>query len=162
MDYKAQSGAPFELMVAVIIMAFVIIIGAQVMDSINRNICEDNVRKEVYELKGFLEDSSKALTKVEKLVDQKRCQANCDQPLDSCWVLTFDSRQEKSGSIYIRTCLNLPAFTTFLGPTSNCFEDGFVVVNATEKLPFGQYSLKYDSEGSGDTPRICTLHKYAG
>ncbi len=184
MDSKAQSGAPFELLVAVIIMAFVLIIGAQVINSTNQKVCENNVQKEVLEFKGFLEDTvnrksankfvfypddpcfevSKSVTKVEKLFDEKSCLANCGQPLSSCWVITFDSKEERTQSIYFRACVDLPAYTTFLGPTSDCYEEGYNVVDAMEKIPFGQYSLKYNSVG-GDTsgvPKICVMHKYTG
>lgn len=184
LNQKGQSGAPFELLVAVIIMAFVIIIGAQVINSTNEKVCENNVHKSVLEFKGFLEDTvnrksvnkfifypddpcfevSKAVTKIEKLFDEKSCLANCGQPLSSCWVISFNSVEERTKSIYYRTCVNLPVYTTFLGTSGDCFEEGFVAVNVLEKIPFGQYTLKYyaEEDDTSSVPKICVMHKYAG
>jgi hypothetical protein len=180
---RGQMGAPVELLVAVIIMSFVIIISSQVLYSTNRQVCKSNVEKEVYEFKSLLEDTAKrnslnnfvyfpdnpcfeqtrAVTNVVHLAKKGECLANCGQPVDSCWVIQFDSN-ESIDSIFIKTCLEIPAYTKFLSDSQCEYVEGYSGVSAREKLPFGQYLVKTNVDPSGSTtditaPEICTLYK---
>ena len=51
MDFKAQMSSPFELLVAIIIMSFVVIIGSQMLANVNDQVCLAGIDKELTEFK---------------------------------------------------------------------------------------------------------------
>lgn len=179
---KGQIGAPLELLVAVIIMAFVIIISSKLLYDTNRNVCKSSVDKEISSLKGMLEDTAKrdstnkftfyvenacfditrASTYVEKKVTKNECIANCGQPVDSCWVLKFDSK-EKTDGIFVQTCLEVPIYTRFFTKDECELEIGYSAVNPRERIPFGQYLIRNNIASAyietDDAINVCMLYK---
>jgi len=55
-DKKGQASAPFEVLVAVILMGFVIMAGTWALINLNQNVCIGNTRQKMSELKEAIED----------------------------------------------------------------------------------------------------------
>lgn len=53
---KAQASAPFEVLVAVILMGFVIMAGTWALINLNQSVCIGNKRQSMSEMKGIIED----------------------------------------------------------------------------------------------------------
>ncbi len=182
MGKKAQMSAPFELMVAVIIMGFVILIGANLLDSMNRQVCLNTVDKSLSDFVALLEDTTnnrsstgfhfstqgcfqdkKTTIKIEKRNTSKECSLLCSTPSsNSCYGITFFA--ENVPNAYISKCINIPGYTTFMS-MDTCNErrddESYKWVDVYDNLQVGNYSLKNIST-SGDTfPKICVYRKSA-
>lgn len=168
MNKKAQADAPFEILVAVIIMGFVLIIGATQMQAIQKTQCESNIANEINELSNAIESAVKQQSKqeihfslpscftkstasigVQRIInDPVRCKRLCpSQQKESCVVLEFYSEELTP----LRKCLNIPPTTIFSDPSSKniCdpndefLEDGFVLANiTTETALAGSYLIE--------------------
>ncbi len=179
---KGQMNSPFELIVTMVIVTFVIILGSQILLFANDMVCQNNVQNEMSEFKGFLEDSAsgrsskeftfypnnpcfdpaKAVIKIERLTKQKECSIICGRPVDVCWRFIFNSN-EQSGGIFIQRCLDLPGYTSFLSDSTNCSTtgtelDGFVALDPQNGLPMGSYVLRNISSVGESLPKICTFY----
>jgi len=55
LNQRGQEAAPFELLVAVIIMGFVLFVGLQAMDQLNREKCYNEINAKLEEMKTKLE-----------------------------------------------------------------------------------------------------------
>lgn len=180
---KGQVSAPFELLVAVIIMSFVVIIGSQMLSAANREVCVNNIDKELSEFKTMLEKTSSFKTstkfnfenpdncfneknaeiRIEKVIkNPKLCSAICLSADNTCHIMNFII--SKSG-ITKQKCLNLSQFTVFR--SDGCDEtgqelQGYYAVDPSKNLPIGNYILRNIAK-SGDTyPVICTYYSRSG
>ena len=181
---KAQAAAPFELLVAVVIMSFVMVVGYVVLDDVNTQVCLNSVDKEMTEFKSAIEDSvarmsSKPITfrpqgacfstkkAMLEIYDEKTrgvCASICGVATDSCYILKFTS--DLAGALK-RKCLNLPDFTTFQDATSDYCKDevlsgtGYSVINPTVKGEFlaGNYVIRNVSPAGHAWPLICVWYK---
>lgn len=179
---RGQMNSPFELIVTMVIVTFVIILGSQVLLYAGDKVCENNIQNEMSEFKGFLEDSAsgrsskeftfypenpcfdpaKAIIKIEKLSKQKECSIVCGKPVDQCWRFIFNSN-ERSGNIFIERCLDLPGFTSFLWDSTNCPTtgeelDGFVALEPEKGLSMGNYILRNTASVGESLPKICIYY----
>ncbi len=177
-EKRGQMSAPFELLVAVIIMGFVIIVGSQMLTAANNEVCVNNIDKELSEFKSFLEDTStfktsnkfrfdnpndcfnekNAVIKIEKVIDNpKLCSAICGRADSTCHVFNFII--SKSG-IVKQKCLNLSQFTTFIRDgcdTSSNELAGYEAIDPTMVIPVGNYVLRNVAKAGETYPVICTF-----
>ncbi|MDD4251110.1 MAG: hypothetical protein PHX27_02870 [Candidatus ainarchaeum sp.] len=181
---KAQSSSPFELLVAIIMMGFVIIIGSQMISSANHQVCLANVDKSMVEFKSMLEDTvtfrtsnkfdfrpnssncykeTKSTMKIEAIRNNPRyCGSICGKAIDSCFVMIFYTDSIANASK--QKCLNLPPYTSFLWdnvscPTNTESLSGYKAIDPTKpntNLSSGSYVL-VNVAAAGDTySKICT------
>ena len=186
MDNKAQVSSPFELLVAIIIMAFVVIIGANMLAGVNEQVCLSNIDKALTDFKLKLEDTAsyrtsnkflfslntnscfnerEAIITIEKYENAKKCGAICQgKTTDSCFVLVFNASDLANGAR--NKCLNLPVYTSFVGPddcsTADPSLSGFepiIPTNSGQMLNSGTYILRNIAPAGKTYPVICTYRK---
>ncbi|MDD3159827.1 MAG: hypothetical protein PHQ98_02575 [Candidatus ainarchaeum sp.] len=186
---KGQMSAPFELMVAMIIMGFVIVVGYNLMASMQCNICQNDLDKAVTVFKSGLEKAvnnstvekfsfkydgcfkeSLASARIVKYVDNlKACERACGEARSTCFVLIFNA-SDSSCSPYVSKCLNIPDLTSFVSESTECEKDeslqDYGVVSTLvstdlkkNNLLMGQYVIKTVSSSSSFTPKICVYYK---
>ena len=182
MNSRAQAAAPFELLVAIIIMTFVIIIGSQMLGQVNTQICLNHVGSEMSDFVNYLEETSNKKTtntfrfnpeticfdqsehqmKIVREQDSKTCSNKCGIPQDTCYVMIFHTSDVAGG--YKETCINLPVYTNFetdelACPTTSAELSGYIPIVPSQKIPFGNYVLKNISKVGETWPNICFYHK---
>ena len=131
-EKRAQAAAPFELFVAVIIMAFVVIVGYNMLEKVNTEVCLNTVDREMTECKINLEDtvvrkssnsfffgpdtkcfaSKQTTMKIEIVKQRAVCASRCNYPSDECYVMTF--RNPNISNSLKQKCIDLPPLTNFL------------------------------------------------
>jgi len=175
---KGQMSAPFELLVAVIIMGFVIIVGSQMLAAANKEVCVNNIDRELTEFKQNLEDSvniknsntfrfdnpdgcfneKDAIIRIEKNTNAQQCSAICSRAENSCYVLLFSI--PKSG-IFKQKCLNISRFTSFSDDGTNCPNTnlpGYVATDPTTGgVKVGNYVIRNVSKAGETYPNICVF-----
>jgi hypothetical protein len=183
-DSCAQMGEPFEVLVAVIIMLFALVIGSTILSQVNQTVCINNVEKEMDEFVGFLEetanfktttkfsffpegicfDQSKHIMSISRHRDPIYCENNCGEPQDTCYVMTFQTPDIPLG--FKSKCLNIPTFTRFMDDydayfcfPGDSFDDSkYQVIGDGQKIPFGTYTLKNIDDESGAN-NICIIRE---
>ncbi len=177
--------APFELLVAIIIMGFVVIIGSQMLTASQNQICRSGIDKELTEFKSFLEDTtqkkstnkftfipedicfntSQATIRIAKYADTKICASKCPFSAGSCFVLMFSANlPNNQGGMLIEKCLNIPEYTNFTtsdecNTGSDLSSKGYKPINPGDDLPLGQYVLKSVSLIGQSYPSICVFYQ---
>ncbi len=178
---KGQVTAPFELLVAIIIMAFVLIVGSQMLGQVTDQVCMSHVEKEMSEFVTYLEDTSnnkstskfifspqsvcfdddEHIMKIVRERDSKVCSSKCGIPQDTCYIMLFHTSDVALG--YKERCINLPVYTNFAVDDSTCttLDDlaGYMVINPSDKIPFGSYVLKNVARTGETWPNVCFYHK---
>lgn len=183
---KGQMSAPFELFVAVIIMAFVIIIGSQMLATVNREVCVNNIDKQLSDFKVniqntanyknstkfFFENPEKCFNEKEAKINvqhitknSRLCSLICGQAVDDCYYLNFVLSKD---GVSKQKCLSISKFSTFLTATAGdgCNNsilgdghDGYNAINPQLSLPIGNYVLRNISKPGEAYPKICTFYK---
>jgi len=178
---KGQMSAPFELLVAVIIMGFVIIIGTVMMKSATDAVCLNTVNKSMTDFKNFLEDTAnyrsshkfefrptqcfnpaKARIVITKITGSMSCSNKCGIASDTCWVMQFSAMDISNG--FYQKCLNIAAFTSFPGVNENCPTTeadlkGFDAIKTEDGVPLGTYILRNVASSAETYPKVCVYHK---
>ena len=175
---KGQVSAPFELFVAIIIMTFVVIIGVQMLNNIQSQVCMASVDKELSEFKSKIEDTAnnmasnkfffspekcfnenKVIIKIETLNTAKQCSAKCGTPVDTCFTIMFYAPDVPNG--YKDKCLNLPTYTSF--PEALCESTGDVagydVVDPRDAIRLGQYVTRNVAQAGDTYPKMCVFYR---
>ena len=183
---RAQMSSPFELLVAVIIMTFVIIIGTQMLGATQKGICAASVDRELTKFKINIESTandrsankfefrpdncyneSKAITKIQQFNTPAECGARCGiAGLNSCFVLFFYA-PDLPGQNIPPKCLNISQYTTFIGQndskcsTANQELAGFnpivPVGSSTDNIFPGTYALRNVSSAGETYPSVCVF-----
>jgi uncharacterized protein (UPF0333 family) len=177
MNSKAQASAPFELLVAVIIMTFVIIVGTQMLNQVNSQVCLNHVESSMGDFVNYLEETannkttskfsfrpesicfnqSQHIMKIVRERDVKVCSAKCGIPQDTCYIMIFYTPDVALGTE--EKCINLPVYTNFETNDAICKTiddlEGYSVVTPSEKIPFGSYVLKNVAKVGETWPNIC-------
>jgi hypothetical protein len=185
LNEKAQASAPFELFVAVIIMAFVVVVGYTMLERVNDEVCLNSVDKEMTKFKTNLEEtvsrkstkqftftpqdrcfSSKSTTmKIELERKRDTCAARCNYPSDQCYVMTYYN--PNISEAFRQKCLDLPPLTTFLTgscPIEGTGDIGYTAIDPTNpadsnRIDKGSYITKNISPAGETYPRICVYYK---
>lgn len=183
MNEKAQASAPFELFVAVIIMAFVIVVGYTALERVNTEVCINTVEREMTKFKVNLEGtvnlksqnkiffspddrcfaSKQTIMKIETEDDRRVCAARCNYPSDTCFIMTF-SNPNISGAFRTK-CLDLPNYTNFVieacGETAELAGEGYTAVDPTKngQIRSGVYVFSNISPAGKTYPDICVFYK---
>jgi hypothetical protein len=186
---RGQMSAPFELFVAVIIMGFVIIIGSQMLSTVNREVCLNNIDKQLSDFKTNIENTANHKNSIKFYFDNpndcfnekiakiniqherknpRLCSLICGQATDDCYFLSFIISKEGADNISKQKCLSISRFSTFLtaAAASECDPndlgegyDGYNAIDPQFSLPIGNYILRNVSSPGEPYPKICTFYK---
>ena len=185
-DEKAQASAPFELFVAVIIMTFVVIVGYQMLQTVNNEVCLNTVDREMTKLKINLEDtvarkssnrfmfqpdnkcfsSKDTMMKLALESNKDVCAARCGHPSENCFILTFYNPNVPNG--FKAKCMDVPIYTSFVKDDASVLcgdaEPGFVLTDPTidGSIQIGSYILRNVSTVGETFPKVCMWYKAGG
>lgn len=172
MNERGQEEAPFELIVAVIIMGFVLIVGFLAMQQIQKDICLQKINKQIGDFRINMENvvtkkgsvsilldfpnecypDEKEEFRIVHIDDKYLCENYCEGMRQDCMVLSY--RNPVRG---LRECINIPPETNF--PTEAgamaCPEmDNYELQDLMVDIPQGKYMLLNKSI-TGSNPTIC-------
>ena len=139
---KAQVGAPFEVLIAVILMGFVLLAGSFALKNLSENTCIGNKTQDLSELKSALREvilgsdltiktisfESKSCynqmyetVKLRTYTVRSKCSAYCQGTMDNCTLLeyTYDDGQNIKRPIQ-PLCMDLPTSVDFESNPQNC------------------------------------------
>ena len=179
---KGQESAPFELLIAMIVMSFVIIIGFNALDRLSIETCKGNLNQNLGEIRSsiesvvknkgkdnvsfelpncFMEEDSR-LSIIER-DELAYCSAVCGGSIAQCTVLQFSSPEYTEVK-----CLHISSATTFPDSADTCDpgilepDDAYEAVDWKDPksgiLP-GQYTLIRRSNLFSDAPVICAFRR---
>jgi len=179
---SGQESAPFELLIAIVIMTFVIVIGFNALDKLNTETCRGKVNQGLEEMRTAIEavvkNKSKANVSYElpgcfreedaklTIIDSDTpayCSAICGGSISSCTVLRFYSPEYSESK-----CLRISAATSFSVDAGTCNinmleqPEGYGITDwkkpETGILP-GQYTLIRQSNLFSSAPVICAFRR---
>ncbi len=180
MKNKAQESAIFELLVAVVIMGFVIVIGLNAMDTITKEQCKTKTEASLDALKTKIEAvvnsrSPQSFTfrtsgcvssknEVIKLIDMDNpelCASYCETNKPVCSLLVYTDQSPKQRIPTIIKCVNINPATNFVSATGGrCPEkEGYVLINFNQKIEQGYYVLENMTKIEETFPTICAYLK---
>ena len=183
MRTRGQVSAPFELIVAIVVMGFVIVAGSAMWGSAQCQICKSNVSFEISELAGVIETVAtersteeiffspqkcydvEPSTKVYSFDEEAQCFHHCGTATKSCLVLIFYAPSNSCGSVTAVECLKIPPNTVFETSKTTCDPNNtmnaYELKNFTENIPAGTYVLKERRIVGSANPKICAFYKVA-
>jgi len=171
---KAQMSAPFELLVAVIIMTFVVIVGTQMLETSQKQVCLSSVDREITEFSLNLKEAAvnrtvtkfdfrpdncynenRAISAIVLFNDSDACGVRCGlSGVESCFVFIFAAEDIPNG--YRQKCIEIPSYTTFLGQDTKCDTtsnelEGYLAINpmgdgATNFVMIGNTSVNTNAK----------------
>lgn len=169
-NQKGQEEAPFELLVAVIIMGFVLFVGMQAMSQLSLSECTGKTEKIMENLKtavetvatergkqnfnfrlpGCFREETQDI-KVKQISDKQSCMYFCKQLAERCTVLYYDAEEIAP----IVKCLSISYLTTF--PTETfCGEwEDYALQNFYDDIPQGNYILISRPNPTTQVPTVC-------
>ncbi|MDO8537667.1 MAG: hypothetical protein Q7S21_02175 [archaeon] len=167
---KGQEEGPFELLVAVVLMTFVIFIGLQAMDALRVQTCQGKAEKAMQELQTAVESSvnrnsfTQVLFDYEKCFrpnkdvrtgtttpevllykksDPKQCRAICGGTETTCSFLRLENEK-----FTIDKCLNIPYNSDLSTENDSCtIIEGFEKINFSASGTFGRVDESIESSG---------------
>jgi type II secretory pathway pseudopilin PulG len=190
MNLKGQEAAVFELLIAVILMGFVIIVGMSALDSLNKQKAEGELSQNLNELKHAIEIASAGRNQQEIVIsfpntfpsnksvlrlinsDKKfECTNICKEQRTHCMFLdfklydsvVFDYLSPPTYVMYSkRICLDINPFTDFTG-SSDDKRSGFNLISwgDEEKIIPGRYLLVNSSDFFTAVPKV-NVYEYVG
>lgn len=127
MNFKGQESAPFELLIAVIVMTFVILVGFNALDRLQTETCKGELNQDMENIKSSIEavvkNKSKANVSFElpgcfnenesqlRIIERDSvdyCSAVCGGSISSCTVLQFSNPYHTNTK-----CLRISSATNF-------------------------------------------------
>lgn len=181
-NQKAQSSAPFEVLVAVVIMGFVLYMALQAFNFLQEQQCKAQVHEQIVQLKSAVQETLKGQSnklaffppkcdqnesEMRMVVKSHReiCRQVCGTEDDQCLIFFYQSENFMDQLCFEET----PTYTNFLDSTQCNPSTDYAMVNFfnpaaspgdPEVIPRGIYTLQ-NKTGSGEgIPKICAfLHK---
>jgi uncharacterized protein (UPF0333 family) len=188
-DKKAQVDAPFEVLVAVILMGFVILAGSYALKNLSQNICIGDKRQDISNFKNALRDvvlgsdltfknfyfRSRAcfneqheVIRIVTYTDPHRCAAYCQTLSNTCTLIEYFYDDGRT-SIHPITpiCTDLPTTVEFANDydgenicgTLDSGETLLQEVNGMYILKPGYYRLFRQTMSDNQTTKICAIVK---
>ncbi len=179
---KGQESAPFELLVAMIVMSFVIVIGFTALNKLSIETCKGSLNQNLEEIRFSIESVVKNKGKVNvffelpncfaeeesKLLIIERdelayCSAVCEGSTAQCTVLQFSSPEYSEVK-----CLHISSATTFPTDPGACDSSVLDPSGAYEAVNWkdpkigvlpGQYTLIRRSNLFSNAPIVCAFRR---
>ncbi|MEM4662991.1 MAG: hypothetical protein QXM75_03135 [Candidatus Diapherotrites archaeon] len=173
-DEKAQESAPFEVLIAVIIMGFVLYIGFMVMNDMLKQDCNNRLRESIEKFRSEIENVSELRTsskfyfgpptcykdqriRVVSVTDEVICASTCDTATLSCLFILLDSR-DYAERFCLKTALQIYFPTTY----ENCPDrtsEGYKLIDLRDGMPLGYYDLVNETPPKQTFPIVCAYYK---
>lgn len=182
---RGQSSAPFEVLVAVVIMGFVLYMALQAYQYLGKEQCKAQIKDQASSFKSSLQAAIEGqsnllkffppkcfkgenVMKLEVRSQKAICRAECGKEMDQCLLFIY-----RSADWDWELCLDqAPTFTNFLD-SAQCPDpepahpDKFEVVDfknprdgtKPDIIPRGIYSLQDKTGSQGGIPQICAYHQ---
>jgi hypothetical protein len=190
LNSRGQEAAPFELLIAVIIMGFVLAVGLMATGELMKKECQGKMDNTMKELKVALEtvakgqgqptfdfdlptcyDSQKSKFIIRNITDRIPCSMICGGNRLDCTVLEFFGSSATTGYV-TSVCLDIPATVDFPkavegGPCDpSKYEIGSIKYRVIswkdEPIMPGTYLLVNEYGLTSDYPRVCVYQRYYG
>jgi len=168
LNNNAQESAPFELLVAIVVMGFVILFGMNALQSLQTQQCGN----ELEHLLASVEDSVESVVNqqipqrllvkfppcyknpelvLKPVVDESLCTSFCLRQVEQCVLLRFESKDE--GEI---SCVEINPSSNF-GQQDSCplRDDGSEPIDPTNGISQGTYLLYNKTPVGAVLPTIC-------
>ncbi|MEW6295791.1 MAG: hypothetical protein AB1467_05900 [Candidatus Diapherotrites archaeon] len=177
MNCSGQEEAPFELLVAVILMTFVILIGLYAMTEASNRKCLQEKNKDLDNLAAKIQEVANNETiaaaplsfiasqcgkneeiKIISSIEAIQCRV-CPGSLKSCLLLNY-----RSDAGYIENkCLNISQATYFDSGDKGCpakiGDYDLVDLNPENEIERGLYKLEFNQKSTENFPVICAYYK---
>ncbi|MCX6798774.1 MAG: hypothetical protein NTW59_01605 [Candidatus Diapherotrites archaeon] len=183
-----QESAPFELLIAVIVMGFVIFVGMRAMSQLNCQKCVGETEAKLEELKTKIEivvtqkspqtisfytsgcfSSEDEMLIIKDETEPQVCAAYCGSAKNICTVLKYVYNGKNCDQISMIKCLNISPETVFA--TESCSDEscrckdreeseGLELVGIRDEMPHGHYLLLNKSRVTDTFPTVCA-YRYA-
>ncbi len=172
---KGQESAPFELLVAVIVMGFVIFVGLQAMEQLNLQRCYSETDAKLEAMKTSLETvvgqgSPQKITfrlstcfneeeeniRLKDYSEAPLCAEYCGSARNLCTLLQYYYNGNK-GAFSIRKCLNISPDTVFPFRAGTCPDRGedYELVDYRDEIVQGSYNLVNKTSVTSTYPTVC-------
>ena len=178
-NFKGQEEAPFQLLVAVILMTFVIIAGLNAMNEASKQKCFHNTEKLMNDLKLAIEKTAiyqqpanvnfnpPGCTKEEKFVliksDEARiCQRLCMNSSSSCLLLRYSTSDVTGIQDKCINVIHSAQFRDVEDETESCKAmDGYkgIDIELDDGFVSGVYQFLYSPTSGSGSPIICVYLK---
>ncbi len=188
LSQRGQEEAPFELLIAVIIMAFVIFIGLQAMNFVQIEQCKAQINKSATELINKVQQVSNSGNAVSLVFDPPECFTKpkpsdgeemrfeiinnplhcgrlCGSASDKCFVFSYNSA-EFSNELCLKDVSPQTVFYTDY-PCNETDPDGdgkdeYIAVDMKVGIPRGAYEFVSKTGTIEDFPKICAYRRIGG
>lgn len=170
LNQKGQEEAPFELLIAVILMGFVLFMGFMLTEQVKVSDCQGRTDQALEGLKAKIQTvaaqrgkqnlsfklpgcfSEKGEELIIKKVEQKQTCINfCGGASDRCLMLFYDAEEITP----IMKCLQISYLTRFpTGVPCTDIQD-YRAVDFYEEIPGGNYTLINKQDPTTDIPNVC-------
>lgn len=180
---RGQVSAPFELLVAVILMTFVIIIGTTALMTLQKEKCFGEMGYEMDELKVAIQrvatqkgkqsltlalpacyDERETIIKIKEFDDTELCSSHCGGGSNFCTILVWSN--PKAPPIW--KCLKISPLTVFSDAASTCTDysasdytpiDLRATGTSMPSIPPGNYTLVSKFNVTSSFPIICAYRR---
>ncbi len=177
---RGQESAVFELLIAVIVMTFVIIVGFNALDTLNKKVCEGQMNQTLEDIRTTIEEvvntknkanvsyelpacfpENRSTLRIVETDSQQQCSALCGGSVGRCTILTFSSPTYTDSK-----CLRVSSATVFpdgepcdakiLEPA-----DAYQLTDwkSGDGIAQGSYALFKVSSLTSDRPEICAFRR---
>lgn len=174
---KGQESAPFELLVAVIIMGFVIFVGLQAMDQLNKQKCYNEINAKLEEMKTKLEtvvterspqqinftlstcfNPNDETVRIKDYSEPALCAEYCGAAKNLCTLLQY--YYSGTNGFSIRKCLNVSPDTVFPYNIGTCPEkEGYGLRDYRDEVEQGYYLMVNKTSVTSTYPTVCAYRK---
>ncbi len=177
LNQKGQESAPFELLVAIVVMGFVLLAGFRVIQILTLEECKGKLDSNLEELKTAIENvaldsgqrsisftlpgcfpQNQSELKITNITERQVCSEICNGARLECMVLQFYSPEHSNWK-----CLRISSATDFPTNTQTCndFPSEEYTPNRWRYTPIdeGQYILIKKTSDLTEQPRICAYKR---
>lgn len=179
LDNHGQEEAPFELLIAVIVMGFVIFLGLQAMNYVTQEQCKAQIKYSASQLKAVIQDVVAGNTKnlvfdppqcFEKPKDREemrfvvikdtlQCSQLCGSTKNECFVFLYNSKEYN----YALCFENVSPQTTFYTSAPVCEElERFQPTDLKDSISRGAFEFVNKSSSIEAFPKICAYLRTGG
>lgn len=177
-NQKGQEAAVFELLIAIIVMGFVIVVGFNALSTLEEKTCQGTLNQNLEELRTAIETVVKNKSKVNvsyrlpncfpekettlRIVERDSavfCNAVCEGSVKECTVLSFTSPEySESKCLRISSATNFPDASTC---NKEILEGNYDVVQWKQKQGIvpGDYTLIRQSGLVSKSPVVCVYRR---
>jgi len=181
---KGQEAAPFELLVAVIVMGFVLMIGSYLMSQWHLEQCKMEIDNELQDLKTNIQSTTNDSfptrftfrlpsgcfevypskpnpASLKRHSNSAFCSSLCGDGRDSCVTLEYLAKGHGT-----RFCVNIPMVSNFKGQTSpgDCVDRSgedppYELFDLDDSIPMGSYEMFNVTPPNHAFPVVCAYRR---